>query len=149
MALIEKLRQLLLPILRYENVELVDLQVKGKVGNQTIKVFVDTAAGINLDQCKKVSQKFSDQIDFEDLIVGNYRLEVSSPGLDRPLACAGDFRRNLFKEADIRYENGVEERSVSGEIVDVSDEMVQIKNKGEVKIIPIANITFGRIKLPW
>lgn len=147
--LIEQLRELFLPVIESEGVEFIDLEVKGKIGQHVIKVYVDELGGITLDKCVTLSRKFSDRLDTEDLTPGKYRLEVSSPGVNRPLKTTPDFSRNSGKEVKVIYEEELKEQSFEGTIIKVLNEAVQIQGKREIKEISISNIKFCKIKLPW
>lgn len=148
-TLIEQLREIFSPILESEKVELIELKVKGKVGNHIIKVFVDMPGGITLDKCISLSRQFLDRLDVEDIIPGKYRLEVSSPGVDRPLKNLADFNRNLGKEVKLIYQDKFEEHNFEGKIINVLDERIQIQGRVETKIIPVSKIKIAKIKLPW
>lgn len=145
----EQLEKLLAPILAAENARLVEVQVNGRVGSQTIKVFIDCEGGTTLEKCTKISREFSGRLDIEDVIPGKYRIEVSSPGLDRPLKKPQDFLRNLNREVDVVYEGAMELKSFHGKIVEVSNEAVQFQSKKEFVTIPISKIKNGELSLPW
>jgi ribosome maturation factor RimP len=148
-ALVEQLHKLFLPIIESEGVELIALELKGKVGQQFIKVFVDVPGGITLGKCQALSRQFLDCLDMEDIMPGKYRLEVSSPGVNRPLKTGADFYRNVGREVKVVYQDGLDEESFEGKILEASNETVQIEGKKEIKQIPISKIVFGKIKLPW
>lgn len=145
----QKLREMLAPILEQEQSDLVDFQIKGRIGSQVIRVFVDKPGGITLDQCEVISRQFSDSLDSEDIISGAFRLEVSSPGLDRPLRSAADFRRNIHREVEITYSDEKDDQTITGKIVNVADETVEIQQKKQTRQILISNITKAKIHLPW
>ena len=73
--------------------ELVDVEMKRATGGQLVRLFVDKPGGIGLDELQSVSEEVSAILDAEDPIDGPYTLEVSSPGLDRPLKTEADYRR--------------------------------------------------------
>ncbi|OZV12939.1 hypothetical protein CIW83_06935 [Tissierella sp. P1] len=86
--------------------ELVDVEFLKEGSNYFLRVYLDKPGGINLDDCQKVSQLLSDKLDEKDPITTPYYLEVSSPGLDRPLKNDKDLKRNLGKEIEIKlYEH--------------------------------------------
>lgn len=149
MNLAERLKGLLEPILADQQCELVELQIKGFYGSQIIRVFVDRVGGITLDQCEAISRRLSDELDSEEIIPGDYRLEVSSPGVDRPLRSAADFRRNLNRDVEIVYSSEDEEQMVTGKIVRVSDEIVEIQQQKQNQEILLTTITKAKIHLPW
>ncbi len=80
-------------IARREGCTLVDLRHLFEGGGWMLRVVIDCESGVNVEHCARVSRQLSAVLDVEDLLPGAYRLEVSSPGLDRPLLVAADFRR--------------------------------------------------------
>ena len=149
MSLKERLSVILLPILESGTVELVDLEIKGKRNNQTIKVFVDKEGGIHLRECESISRRFADELEFEDDMPDRYRIEVSSPGLDRPLLKARDFTRNLNREVRVTYHDEQGESTFQGQVVRVYEDVVEIQGERERRSFPISKIKFGKIMLPW
>ncbi|MDH5511786.1 MAG: ribosome maturation factor RimP, partial [Gammaproteobacteria bacterium] len=90
-----ELRQLLEPGVSAMGFELVDVEVAGSHHNPTLRVYIDSPRGVNVDDCASVSRQLSALLDVEDPLPGHYTLEVSSPGLDRPLVKPEDFRRYI------------------------------------------------------
>ncbi len=145
----ENMQEFLSPILKTENANLVDIEIKGTTGNKTIKIFVDNSNGITLDKCETISRKFSDQLEIADIIPGKYRLEVSSPGVDRPMRTIQDFYRNINREILVTYENGTGENIFKGKIIDASNDIIQFEVKDEIKKIHVSQIIKSKISLPW
>lgn len=91
---VEKIaEELVMPIIEKEEFELVDVEYKKEGSNWYLRIYIDKPGGITLDDCQKVSEQLSDKLDEVDPIKENYFLEVSSPGLDRPLKKESDFER--------------------------------------------------------
>lgn len=84
-------------LLNAEGLELVDLEFRREGRGWVLRLFMDKPGGITLDDCAAVSREWGDQLDVEDLIPFRYTLEVSSPGLDRPLKKDADFLRHIGK----------------------------------------------------
>ena len=84
---------LLEPVIADHGAELVDLELVGAANNQTVRLLVHRDPAIGLDQCEAISREVADLLDVEDPVPGRYRLEVTSPGLDRPLQTDQDFGR--------------------------------------------------------
>lgn len=99
---------LLLPILADLNFELVDVEFVKEAGNWYLRAYIDKPGGITIDDCEKVSRTLSDVLDREDYIEEAYYLEVSSPGLTRPLKKAKDYDRNIGRPVDIKLFRAVE-----------------------------------------
>ncbi len=87
----ERLRALVEPAVARLGFEVVDIEFIS--GQKTLRIYIDGPAGIDVDDCARVSRQVSALFDVEDPIPGHYTLEISSPGLDRPLARPADFTR--------------------------------------------------------
>lgn len=145
----QKLREIILPVLKAQDVELVDLHLKGRPGNQTVKVYIEAETGVTLETCTQVSRMVSDELDVADLMPGKYRLEVSSPGVTRPLKTSADFRRNLNRHVRITLESELESEEISGQIVDVAEKSIEILSAEGRKSLDLSLIKEGKITLPW
>ncbi len=89
---------------------------------QTLRILVDKVGGITVSDCAKVSRRLSADLDVSDLVDGRYTLEVSSPGLDRPLKTPAEFRRKIGRKVALEYRNGEEsECTIEGTIDRVDD----------------------------
>jgi len=97
--------------------EVVLVEIKGS-GNQTVvRAFIDRAGGISLDDCERFSKRFSVALDVEDWIPSSYNLEVSSPGVNRPLVKEADFQRFCGKNSRVRTRLPIEgQRNFKGQI---------------------------------
>ena len=89
------------PIVESLDFELVDIEYIKEFGSYYLRVYIDKLGGITLDDCQKFSQLLSDILDKDDPITNAYYLEVSSPGLDRPLKTDQDLNRNIGKEIEV------------------------------------------------
>ena len=92
---------LLLPILEANNFELVDVEYVKEGSNWYLRAYIDKEGGIAVDDCELVSRALSDLLDQEDFIEEAYILEVSSPGLLRPIKKDKDFERNMNQEIEV------------------------------------------------
>lgn len=98
----ERTEQLVMPIVDKNNFELVDIEYVKEAGNWFLRVYIDKQGGITIDDCELVSRALSEQLDKDDFIEDSYILEVSSPGLGRPLKKEKDFERSIGKEVEVR-----------------------------------------------
>ena len=98
-ATIEELVQ---PIIDTNNFELVDVEYVKEAGEYYLRIYVDKEGGISLNECEVVSRALSEILDVKDPIKDNYYLEVSSPGLDRPLKKDKDFIRYQGRDVEIK-----------------------------------------------
>ena len=140
----ELIRSLAEPVLARHGAELIDLEVK-RGRTQLVRVVADTPKGIDLETCARVSGELSRMLDVEDPIQGTYTLEVTSPGLDRPLRTPEDFRRNRGR----RVRLVLEDRQHEGVIEEVGEESVTISDGDEPVRIELAQIAKAKLILPW
>lgn len=148
------MRDKIKPVVEEENLELVDLEFSGVGPTSVLRVYVDRSAGVTVDQCAHLSRKISDLLDMDDLIPGRYRLEVSSPGLDRPLVSGADFKRKIGKKVKVFLKESVDGKTeLVGEIKNLKGENVVLQlgsiepkqNQGEEKIIPLKMVAKAQI----
>jgi ribosome maturation factor RimP len=99
----EKVRGLVEPVVTRDGFELVDVECLGVPGNRILRLYVDRpGGGISIDECAEVSYTVEGILDAEDLVDGRYSLEVSSPGLDRPLRKPADFDKYRGQKARLK-----------------------------------------------
>ena len=92
----------LLPVLAEHNFELWDVEYVKEAGTWYLRAYIDKEGGITVDDCEVVSRAFGDKLDEQDFIGDSYILDVSSPGLGRPLKKEKDYARSMGKELEIR-----------------------------------------------
>jgi len=100
--ILDKVRQIAAPLAAQEGLELIDAEIGGGGGRQILRLFIDKAGGVSLDDCTAVSRAVSTALDVEDPIEGAYDLEVSSPGLDRPLKTPEHFQKFLGSKVRVK-----------------------------------------------
>lgn len=98
----QKTETLLMPLLEQHQFELVDVEYVKEGGTWYLRIYMDKPGGITIDDCEVISRALSDLLDEYDFIEDAYILEVSSPGLGRPLRKDRDFERSIGKEVEIR-----------------------------------------------
>lgn len=138
--LLERIEELILPILEDLGLELVDMEYQRENQGWVLRFFLDKEGGINLDECAGASREIAALLDVEDLVDTAYQLEVSSPGLDRPLKKLADFQRFSGSKAKIKTtlscdpdERGHKRKTFVGELQGVEMEkilLLQTDKKG-------------------
>jgi len=117
-VLAERISDLIRPVLEQEDAELVDVVYLSEAGRWVLRVYVDKTDGVTVDDCAGISRRIGDVIEVEDLIPHGYRLEVSSPGLDRTLKTEEDFRRFTGRTVKVAMKEPQEGRkNFKGKIV--------------------------------
>jgi ribosome maturation factor RimP len=108
--------------------EVVLVEIKGEGSNSIVRIFIDKPDGVSLEDCERFSKRFSVLLDVEDLIPFRYTLEVSSPGLNRPLVKESDFRRFCGKDAKIRVRRPIDgQKNFKGKIESVNEGRVEFE----------------------
>ena len=120
----------LLPLLEKHQFELVDVEYVKEAGNWYLRAYIDKEGGITVDDCEVISRTLSDWLDEEDFIADSYTLEVSSPGLGRPLKKDKDFERSLGEEVEIRlYKPRGKQKEFAGVLKGYDKETVTIETE--------------------
>jgi len=142
----EKLRNIIKPAVEGLGYELVGIEFQGGTGNGLLRIYVDQADGISLGDCQAVSEQVSAVLDVEDPIAGRYTLEVSSPGLDRPLFEPQHFQRFSGHAVRIRLAAPLEgRRKWSGLLKGIENEWVVVEVEGEDVRLPLDAIEQARL----
>ncbi len=144
----QSIRELVLPIVENANLELVDIEYKKEGKDWFLRVFIDKQNGITVEDCKKISRQIEDIIEVEDLIPNRYYLEVSSPGLDRPLKKDRDFLRYLGKSIQVSLFSPIQEKRKYTGIIENFKESTLFLDVGEKTIsIPMDNIASAKLEI--
>ena len=98
----QRAEQLLMPVIQANDFELVDVEYVKEAGTSYLRAYIDKEGGITIDDCELVSRAFGERLDAEDFIEESYVLEVSSPGLGRPLKKEKDFARSIGKDVEVK-----------------------------------------------
>ena len=123
--------KLLLPIVEQNGFELVDVEYVKEGGSWYLRAYIDKPGGITVDDCEIVSRSLSDQLDREDFIEDAYILEVSSPGLGRPLKKDKDFERSMGERVEIRLYRAMDHRKEYEGLLKAYDKDTVTINEGE------------------
>lgn len=137
----KKAEELIMPLIEKNNFELVDVEYVKEGGSYYLRYYIDKENGINVDDCELISRAVSDLLDEKDFIDEAYILEVSSPGLGRPLKKPKDFERSIGKEVEIKLYKAIDrQKDFEGTLTGYTDSQVTISADGE-------EITFDRDKI--
>lgn len=137
----KKAEELVMPLIEENNFELVDVEYVKEGGSFYLRYYIDKENGINVDDCELISRAVSDLLDEKDFIEDAYILEVSSPGLGRPLKKEKDFKRSIGKEVEIKLYKAIDrQKEFEGTLTGYTDTQVTISVDGE-------DMTFDRDKI--
>ncbi|MEM1412731.1 MAG: ribosome maturation factor RimP [Pseudomonadota bacterium] len=142
----QRLNGLLQPLVEQLGYEFVGLEYQNNPKQSVLRIYIDAEAGVGLEDCERVSRETAALLDVEDPIKGHYNLEISSPGLDRPLFTPAQYERFAGEEAQVSLfapQDG--RRKFKGKILAADDEGVLMNVDGDEVMLPFANIAKGRL----
>jgi ribosome maturation factor RimP len=142
-----KIKALAETLLQEEKMELADMELLREGRGWVLRLYIDKPGGITLDDCASVSRQFGDQLEVEGLIPFRYTLEVSSPGLDRPLKQDQDFLRHIGNQIQVITRSPWEGRSFfEGKMLDYQvSGALSLAEKRKVWEIPVSLIVKARL----
>ena len=144
---IDQIFELVEPICRYDGIELVHVEFQGEPGGKILRLYIDKPGGVTLDDCVQLSRSMGDLLDVNLENIGPYRLEVTSPGPNRPVSKANDFERfkgRQIKLKTIRPQDG--RRNFSGVLMGITDGNVKLSIDEQVIAIPFESILKANLK---
>ncbi len=144
-----KIREIIEPVINALGVELDDIEFKKMRGKALLRVFIEKEGGVTIDDCEAVSREIEAVLDVEDPIPCAYVLEVSSPGLDRPLKSEKDFRRFSGRTVRVVTREPVDGQTFFiGRLVEAGDEKISLLLPEKRKVtIPYGNISRARLEV--
>jgi len=126
------------PVVEGMGYDLVGVEYGGGPGNGRLRVYIDAEDGITVDDCAAVSERLSASLDVDDPIPEAYVLEVSSPGINRPLFERSDFERQVGSRVFVRLGTALEGRKrFKGMLVGVRDEAALVEVDGDTWALPL------------
>ena len=153
---IDQVREAALPILDSLGIELVDLEFRKEGPGMVLRLFIDKPGGILLDDCSAVSRELSELLDVEEIVPCHYTLEVSSPGLNRPLTKPADYDRYVGKLVKVRtYEMvtdaaGNRRKTFLGQLEGLKDGIIHIRLKeGQPAAIPLDKVAKANLEFEF
>jgi ribosome maturation factor RimP len=136
------------PLLHECGLELVDTEFVFQNGRWILRIFIDKKGGVTLDDCASVSRELGDIIDASDTISFSYVLEISSPGLDRPLKKESDFIRSIGKLVKLKMAKPVNgRRNFTGRLAHVEEGMVRLLLEDNTLVeLPLSEVSAAKLK---
>ncbi len=139
-------KELAVPLCESEGVELVHVEYQRESNGKVLRVYIDKTGGVKLDDCADISRQLNDILDVSLDYQGAYRLEVTSPGPNRPLGDKTAFERFKGHKARIQIARSVKgQKTFTGILQGISDHMVTISKEDATISIPLKNITRARL----
>ncbi|HET6420352.1 MAG TPA: ribosome maturation factor RimP [Geobacteraceae bacterium] len=152
----EKIKDIADRILSSLGMDLVDIEYKREGRQMVLRFYIDKAGGVTLDDCAEVSRELSAILDVEDMIPGKYVLEVSSPGLNRPLKKESDYLRYIGRLVKIKTfelladEAGNKRKTFLGELTGIREGVVTIRLlEGQNAEIPLDKVAKANLEFEF
>ena len=149
-TLTAQVQALVEPILAEQGMELVELTCRPQSGQQLVRLLVDKVGGVTIQQCARVNQAVGQALEAANLIEASYMVEVSSPGLDRPLASKRDFERALGEDVVVELSVGEgRTKQLQGMLLAVQHEAIVLKMPAGNVTAPFAEIRAAKKAIHW
>lgn len=146
--LLQEVRQVVEPILESQGFELVDLEYQRESQGWVLRIYLDREGGVSLDDCAGISHEVGAVLEVKDLIPSAYILEVSSPGLTRPLKKPEDFNRFRNQMVKIKlYEPLDGRRNFKGTLLGLEGDRVRVEAEQQVYELPLQRIAKANLEI--
>ena len=145
-AMIDKVKEIIQPILEQEDTELVEIIFRREGGRQVLRLLVDKQGGIALSDCVRLNERISQVLDESSLITETYVLEVDSPGIDRPFKTKRDYERAKGRMVRVTLNEAIlDKKEYIGRLQDVLEDYIKVDvGKKGIIDIPLTKITRAR-----
>jgi ribosome maturation factor RimP len=148
--LLEEVRQVIEPLLQSQGFELVDLEYQREPQGWVLRIYLDREGGVTLDDCAEVSGEIGAVLEVKDVIPNPYVLEVSSPGLTRPLKKPEDFNKFNNRLVKIKLYEPLEGRkNFKGTLLGLEGEKVRLEIEGRVYELPLQGIAKANLEIEF
>jgi len=150
MELIERVNDLITNYLQQNKIELVEITYRREGQGMVLRLLIDTPSGITIKECEDLNNFLSEMLDSENVIEERYILEVSSPGLDRPIKTDRDFKRSMGRELYITTYEPIDARKThQGKLIGMDKENIVMESNGVSTVIPRYKIARAVLKLEF
>ncbi len=131
-----------------EPLYLVDVVVRGQKGSRVVEIYVDSDEVLSVEQLAEVSREIGFLLESEDVVPGRYNLNVSSPGVDRPLKSPRQLRKNVGRDVAVSFRD--DRKQVRGTLADVDEDSFTIRAQNkEDNRLSFGEVKEVRVLLPW
>jgi ribosome maturation factor RimP len=156
MDVVERVTELAAPFAASLGLELVEVEYRQEGRQMVLRLFIDREGGVTLDDCASVSREMTEILDVEDFIQGHYNLEVSSPGINRPLKKAADYERFTGRLVKIRTfelladDAGNKRKTFQGLLLGLEGGVVRLKlTEGQTAGIPLEKVAKANLEFEF
>lgn len=148
--IVDRVRKVVDPIFLNEGMELVEVEYRREARGWVLRLYIDKEGGVTLDDCTRISQEVGRILDVEDFISVPYTLEVSSPGLARPLKSEKDFIKYRNRLIRVKTVEPIENRrKFKGKLLGISENRIEIEMEEGVFQIPLSNVARANLEMDF
>ena len=146
--IVDRVRAIADPIISDEGMELVDVEYRRESRGWVLRLYLDKEGGVTLDDCTRISQEVGRSLDVEDFIQIPYALEVSSPGLSRPLKSEKDFMKYRHSLIKVKTLDPIQNRrQFKGRLLGVSANQIEMEVEDGIFQIPLSNVVKANLEV--
>lgn len=109
-------------ISKKNNLFLLEVLFRGNERNRVIEIFIDGEDNLSADECARISREINQVIEENELLSSAYRLDVSTPGVDRPLKYLKQYKKHINRKLEVRYKSGENKKNITGKLVKIEDD---------------------------
>jgi len=146
----EEIKSIIEPIAEAHDVIVIDVETRGERGSKILEIFIDNVKGVTTAICSEISREISDVLDKADLMKGKYYLNVSSPGLARPLKFLKQYYKHIGRVVALRYKKQDANEDIEAELKDIKENKIILKTKSDkIYEINFDDVIETKVKPPW
>ena len=146
--IVDRVRAIADPVLSNEGMELVEIEYRREARGWVLRLFIDKEGGVAVDDCSRISQEVGRALDVEDFILVPYTLEISSPGLTRPLKNEKDFIKYRNHWIRVKTFNPVQNRrQFKGKLIGVTENRIEMEVDGGFFQIPLSDVAKANLEI--
>ena len=147
---IDRVYEIAEPILSSEGMELVDIEYRREAKGWVLRLYLDKEGGVTLDDCTHISREVGRNLDVADFILTPYMLEVSSPGLTRPLKSEKDFFKYCNYLIKVKtFEAIGNQKQFKGRLIGICEKKIEIEMEGGTVQIPLTNVAKANLEIDF
>ncbi len=126
------------------NLFLLEILFRGTERNRVIEIFIDGEDNLSADDCVRISREINQAIEKNELLDSAYRLDVSTPGVDRPLKYLKQYKKHINRKFEVRYKSGENKKSITGKLVKIEDNNLYFYS-GREQVIKFEDIIKAKV----
>lgn len=127
----------------------IDILYRGDNRKKIIEIYVDAEKNVTADDLAEISREINSVLDEKDLIKDSYRLEVSTPGVDRPLKFLQQYPKHINRKFEITYKTGDEVKTITGKLLSIEKEELTFFSEGKNILVEFKNITTAKVLISF